>query len=79
LHQVTRIYLENYKEVTMNKKAQIELDSETILAAVMGIVGGLSALFVMKGSPSNGIFLKIATFAISSIVCFIVAKFVLSR
>lgn len=62
----------------MNNKAQLDFDMETIAGAGLGLLGGMLALYVMKGA-GLGFFWKIMTFVCTSIAGFVISKIILSR
>ena len=62
----------------MNKKAQFELDMETLVAIGLGLACGIISVIVAKGSPVGGLY-KIITFLVSSVVGFLMVKFIISR
>ena len=66
----------------MNKKGfldlDMELDGETMMAAIFGIICGFIALIVAKQS-AVGVFYKIMTFVVSTIAGFFLSRFIFSR
>ena len=62
----------------MYKKAQIDLDMETMAAGGLGLLCGGLALFVMKGA-GLGLFWKILTFGVSTVAGFFVAHIIFTK
>ena len=62
----------------MDKKAQLELDMETVAAGGMGLLCGGLAVFVMKGA-GLGIVWTVLTFICSSIAGFFVANIIFNK
>lgn len=62
----------------MNKRGFLDMDEEFLVALGLGLCGGFISLFVIK-SVDLGLFWKIATFLVSTIVGTFATQFILNK